>query len=78
MPQLHICKNCSNAAYKDGVGFSEKREWFCSDRGMRPIERPDISCCTFGEQGEPHRIVDNYTVEIDTRAAVNGYFDWGW
>lgn len=73
--ELHICRKCALAGYKDPIGFSGEREWFCLDRDGKPVPRPDISCCTFGVRGEPQRIVDPVTIDIDARAAVNGYFE---
>lgn len=73
--ELLFCRRCAFAGFKDPVGFSGKREWFCLDRDGKPITKPDISCCTFGVQGEPQRIIDVVTIDIDGRAAVNGYFE---
>ena len=77
MNDMDICfyTQCALAGFKDPVGFFGEREWFCLDRDGKPVPKPTRSCCTFGERGEPHRIVEAMTIDIDGRAAVNGYFE---
>ena len=70
MRKVVRCAKCSSAAIKQGFGFTGESYMYCAK--LDSLIYPDDGC-TFGSHGEPRTAVEDISVNIDSRATVNGW-----